>query len=325
MTILITGSAGFIGYHVSKKLLNKNYKIIGLDNINNYYDINLKKKRLINLKKNKKFFFNKIDLCNYVKLNNLIKKNKIKIIIHLAAQAGVRNSIKNPKNYFKSNLEGFFNILEVSRNNRIKHLIFASTSSVYGENNKFPLNENDKTDHPLSFYAATKKSNEVMAHSYSHIYKLPCTGVRFFTVYGPFGRPDMMYFKFTKNIIENKKIQIFGNGEMWRYFTYIDDIIDGIVRLSRINDNKIFNSNNVPFNIFNIGNNKPEKLNKFVKILEKTLNKKSIKVYLEMQPGDVKKTSADITKIQTLTGFRPTTNLTVGIGQFIKWYQDFYK
>ena len=231
MTILVTGAAGFIGYHLIGKALNKNKEVIGIDNINSYYDINLKKDRINNLKKNKKFSFYKVDLSNYKKLNNIVKKNKIKIIIHLAAQAGVRYSIKNTRTYFKSNLEGFFNILEVSRHNKIKHLIYASTSSVYGDSKKFPLNENDRTDQPLSFYAATKKSNEVMAHSYSYIYKLPCTGVRFFTVYGPFGRPDMALFKFTKNIINNHPIELFNNGYHLRDFTYVDDVVDGIYSL----------------------------------------------------------------------------------------------
>ena len=320
MTILITGSAGFIGYHVSKKLLNKNYKIIGLDNINNYYDINLKKKRLINLKKNKKFFFNKIDLCNYIKLNNLIKKNKIKIIIHLAAQAGVRNSIKNPKNYFKSNLEGFFNILEVSRNNQIKHLIFASTSSVYGENNKFPLNENDKTDHPLSFYAATKKSNEVMAHSYSHIYKLPCTGVRFFTVYGPFGRPDMALYKFTNNIIKNKLIDLFNNGNHQRDFTYIDDVVDGVVSLIKKVPKK-----NTPYEIFNIGNGKSKKLIDYLKYIEKYLLKNAKIRRLPLQKGDIIKTHSNIKKLKNFTNYEPKTDIDLGIGKFIEWFKDYHK
>ena len=320
MTILITGSAGFIGYHVSKKLLNLNYKIIGLDNINNYYDIKLKKKRLINLKKNKKFAFNKIDLCNYSKLNNLIKKNKIKIIIHLAAQAGVRNSIKNPKNYFKSNLEGFFNILEVSRNNRIKHLIFASTSSVYGENKKFPLNENDKTDHPLSFYAATKKSNEVMAHSYSHIYKLPCTGVRFFTVYGPFGRPDMALYKFTNNIVKNKLIDLFNYGNHQRDFTYIDDVVDGVVSLI-----KKFPKKNTPYEIFNIGNGKSKKLIDYLKYIEKYLLKNAKIRKLPLQNGDIIKTHSNIKKLKNFTNYKPKTDIDLGISKFIEWFKDYHK
>ncbi len=320
MTILITGSAGFIGYHVSKKLLNLNYKIIGLDNINNYYDIKLKKKRLINLKKNKKFSFNKIDLCNYNKLNNLIKKNRIKIIVHLAAQAGVRNSIKNPKNYFKSNLEGFFNILEVSRNNRIKHLIFASTSSVYGENNKFPLNENDKTDHPLSFYAATKKSNEVMAHSYSHIYKLPCTGVRFFTVYGPFGRPDMALYKFTNNIVKNKSIDLFNYGNHQRDFTYIDDVVDGVVSLI-----KKFPKKNTPYEIFNIGNGKSKKLIDYLKYIERYLLKKAKIRKLPLQNGDIIKTHSNIKKLKNFTNYKPKTDIDLGISKFIEWFKDYHK
>ena len=325
MKILITGVAGFIGYHLANKLASvSDNEVVGIDNINSYYDTNLKKERLKLLKfKNIDCF--KVDIFDKKKLENIFKDFRPDHVYHLAAQAGVRFSIENPYQYIESNLVGFFNILECCKLYNSKKLFFASSSSIYGRNLNDKFKENDFSDYPLNLYAASKKSNELMAYSYSNLFKLKCIGLRFFTVYGPFGRPDMMYFKFTKNIIENKKIQIFGNGEMWRDFTYIDDIVDGIVRLSRVNDNKIFNSNDVPFNIFNIGNNKPEKLNNFVKILEKTLNKKSKKVYLEIQLGDVYKTSADIKKIQSLTGFNPTTNLTVGIGKFVKWYKDFYK
>ena len=239
MNILITGSAGFIGYHVAVKILKTNANVIGIDNVNNYYDTKIKNDRIKKLKKNKKFFFYKIDLSEYKKINNIVKKNNIKIIIHLAAQAGVRHSIYQPRVYFKSNLEGFFNILEISRHNKIKHLIYASTSSVYGNSKKFPLNEEYTTDFPLSFYAATKKSNEVMAHSYSYIYKLPCTGVRFFTVYGPFGRPDMALFKFTKNIMNNKSIELYNHGNHLRDFTYVDDIVDGIFLLIKKKSNEV--------------------------------------------------------------------------------------
>jgi len=320
MSILITGSAGFIGYHLTEKLLKKNINVTGIDNINNYYDTKLKKNRINELKKNKKFKFYKIDLCEYTKLDNVIKKNKIKFIIHLAAQAGVRYSIKNPKIYFKSNLEGFFNILEVSRHNKIKHLVFASTSSVYGDTKKFPLNENNRTDHPLSFYAATKKSNEVMAHSYSYIYKLPCTGVRFFTVYGPFGRPDMALFKFTKNIINNQSIELFNNGNHLRDFTYVDDIVDGIYSLIKRHSKK-----NIPYEIFNIGNGNPKKLKDYLKFIEKKLNSKAKVKKLPLQIGDIFKTHSDIKKLKKYTNYKPKTDIEVGISKFIEWYKDYYK
>ncbi|MDA9742498.1 NAD-dependent epimerase/dehydratase family protein [Pelagibacteraceae bacterium] len=320
MSILVTGAAGFIGFHLIKKILNKNKKVFGIDNINNYYDTNLKKDRINNLKKNKNFYFYKVDLSNYKKLNDIIKKNKINIIIHLAAQAGVRYSIKNPRTYFKSNLEGFFNILEISRDNKIKHLIYASTSSVYGDSKKFPLNENDRTDEPLSFYAATKKSNEVMAHSYSYIYKLPCTGVRFFTVYGPFGRPDMALFKFTKNIINNHPIELYNSGNHLRDFTYVDDIVDGIYSLINKQSKKT-----IPYQIFNIGNGTPKKLLDYLKYIEKNLKKISKTKRLPLQVGDIVKTHSNINKLKKYTGYKPKTNIKIGIQKFIEWYKDYYR
>ncbi len=320
MTILITGSAGFIGYHVTKKILNKNIKVIGIDNINNYYDINLKKNRIKDLKKNKKFFFYKVDLSNYKKIDNIVKNKKIKIIIHLAAQAGVRYSIKNPRTYFKSNLEGFFNILEISRHNNIKHLIYASTSSVYGDSKKFPLSEINRTDEPLSFYAATKKSNEVMAHSYSYIYKLPCTGVRFFTVYGPFGRPDMALFKFTKHILNNQPIDLYNKGNHFRDFTYVDDIVDGIYSLIKKQSKK-----SIPYEIFNIGNGTPKKLLDYLKHIERNLNKITKTNKLPLQVGDIVKTHSNINKLKKYTGYKPKTNIKIGISRFIEWYKDYYR
>jgi len=319
MSILITGAAGFIGYHLSKKILNKNTEVIGIDNINNYYDINLKKNRIKELKKNKKFQFYKIDICEYKKLNDIVKKNKIKYIIHLAAQAGVRYSIKDPRTYFKSNLEGFFNVLEISRHNNIKHLIYASTSSVYGDSKKFPLSETNRTDKPLSFYAATKKSNEVMAHSYSYIYKLPCTGVRFFTVYGPFGRPDMALFKFTKNILNNQPIELYNKGNHFRDFTYIDDIVDGIYSLIKKQSKK-----SIPYEIFNIGNGTPNKLLDYLKHIENNLNKISKTKKLPLQVGDIVKTHSNINKLKKFTSYKPKTNIKIGISRFIEWYKDYY-
>ncbi len=319
MKILITGCAGFIGFHLTKFLTSKKISIIGIDNLNNYYDVNLKKNRLKLLKENKKFTFYKTDILNKQKLNNIVRKNKIKIIVHLAAQAGVRYSIENPKTYHKNNLEGFFNILEISKENKIKHLIFASTSSVYGESSNFPLNENENTSKPLSFYAATKKSNEVMAHSYSYIYKLPCTAVRFFTVYGPYGRPDMALFKFTKNILENRKIELYNNGKHLRDFTYIDDITKGI--FSIINKP---NKDKVPYNIFNIGNGKSRKLIDYLFFIEKKLGKKAIVKKLPLQKGDIIKTHSDIKLLKKFSNYKPKIDIEEGVSKFIDWFIDYY-
>jgi len=320
MKVLVTGSAGFIGFHVSHYLLKNNNTVIGIDNINDYYDVNLKKSRLKILKKNKNFLFHKFDLINAIKLEDLIKKFKVEYIIHLAAQAGVRYSIENPKTYFKNNLEVFFNILEASKKNNIKHLIFASTSSVYGENNNFPLKENYNTDKPISFYAATKKSNEVLAHSYSYIYNLPCTALRFFTVYGPYGRPDMALFKFTKNILENKKIQLYNNGNHSRDFTYISDIVSGIFSILKKN-----NKTNNLFNTFNIGNGNSRKLKDYLKTIEKKLNKKAKITNLPLQLGDIKKTHSDISSLNNYSNYMPKTDIEEGIDKFIDWYLEYYR
>ncbi len=320
MKILVTGCAGFIGFHLVIKLLKKKFEVYGVDNINNYYDVKLKKSRLLILSEFDNFKFNKFDLIDKTKLNNLIKKNKIKYIVHLAAQAGVRYSIQNPDSYFKNNLEVFFNVIEVSRKNNINHLVFASTSSVYGENKKFPLNEIDNTDKPISFYAATKKSNEVLAHSYSYIYKLPCTALRFFTVYGPYGRPDMALFKFTKNILENKKIELFNNGNHFRDFTYIDDIINGISSI--IQKPK---KNKVPFNIFNIGNGKSRKLKDYLFIIEKHLNKKAKIKNMPLQQGDIIKTHSDIKSLSNFSGYLAKTDIEEGIAKFADWFIRYYK
>ncbi|MDC1054679.1 NAD-dependent epimerase/dehydratase family protein [Alphaproteobacteria bacterium] len=320
MKILVTGCAGFVGFHLATKLLKEKNEVFGIDNINNYYDIKLKKSRLSILKQYKKFNFNKFDLLNYTKLNNLIKKNNIKYVVHLAAQAGVRYSIENPKSYFKNNLEVFFNILESSRNNNIKHFIFASTSSVYGENKKFPLNEKDNTDKPISFYASTKKSNEVLAHSYSYIYNLPCTGLRFFTVYGPYGRPDMALFKFTKNILENKKVDLYNNGNHLRDFTYIDDIIDGINTVI-----KKPNQDKVPYNIFNIGNGTSRQLKDYLFLIEKKLDLKAKIKKMPLQKGDIIKTHSDINSLSNFTNYKAKTNIEEGVGKFVNWFLEYYK
>ena len=320
MKILVTGCAGFIGFHLSYCLLKKNHEIIGIDNLNTFYDLDLKKSRLKIIKNFNKFHFYKFDLINKSKLDTIIKKYNIKYIIHLAAQAGVRYSLKNPKTYFKNNLEVFFNIIESSRNKKIKHLIFASTSSVYGENKKFPSNEYDNTNNPISLYAATKKSNEILAYAYSSTYKLPSTALRFFTVYGPFGRPDMALFKFTKNILENKKIELYNNGYHSRDFTYIDDIVEGIVSVI-----KKPKKNRIPFNIFNLGNGNSKKLKDYLNIIEKKLNKKAKIKKLPIQVGDIKKTHSDIKLINNYTNYNPKIEIEKGIGEFIDWYLKYYK
>lgn len=320
MKILVTGSSGFIGFHLSEFLLKKKIKVYGIDNHNNYYDVKIKKSRLDILKKYENFHFYKWDLLNKNKINNFVKKNKIKIIIHLAAQAGVRYSIENPASYLKNNLEGFFNILEISKQNKLRHLIFASTSSVYGENDNFPLKEIENTSRPLSFYAATKKSNEVMAHSYSHIFKLPCTALRFFTVYGPYGRPDMALFKFTKNIVENKKIDLFNNGNHLRDFTYVDDIIKGIYSII----NKPSKSK-IPFNVFNIGNGKSRKLKDYLNLIEKKLNKKAKIKNLPLQKGDIIKTHSNIKSLNKFSNYKPKVDIEEGVNKFIDWFLSYYK
>ncbi|WP_027965279.1 NAD-dependent epimerase [Halalkalibacillus halophilus] len=335
MTILITGASGFIGMHLSKRLLEMEYNVVGYDNINNYYNPMLKKSRLDELNKYENFNFYKADLINYNTLESVFNKyGDINVVINLAAQAGVRYSIEKPQAYIDSNLKGFGNILEACRNYDVKHLIYASSSSVYGANTKMPFSTKDEVDHPVSLYAATKKSNELMAHSYSHLYGIPTTGLRFFTVYGPYGRPDMAYYSFTKDIIEGNTIKIFNNGEMMRDFTYIDDIVDGIVRLidqppqpdpDWDRENPTPESSYAPYKIYNIGNNQPVKLMDFIETLEKHIGKKAKKEYLPMQPGDVQATYADIDDLTEATGFKPTTTIDEGLKKFVDWYMDYYK
>ena len=330
MKILITGCAGFIGYHLTKKLLQYDNYITGIDCLTDYYDISLKKARLQNIEHNNFVFYN-LNISKKDTILELFNKVQPDYVINLAAQAGVRYSIENPYEYLSSNMLGFLNILEACKINKVKNLFYASSSSVYGSNNKFPFKETHDITKPLSFYASTKISNEVMAHSYSNIFKLNTIGLRFFTVYGPWGRPDMAYYIFTKKIIEGKPIQVFGNGKMLRDFTYIDDIVDGIISLisyyDKINqikspDNKL---NEVPCNIFNIGNNKPIELNYFIKIIENYTGKKAIKEFVDIQPGDVYGTAADIQKLKKITNFSPRTNIENGIKKFIDWYKCFYK
>ena len=318
--ILVTGCAGFIGFHLSLALLkNKKFCVHGIDNLNNYYDQKLKKDRLKILKKNKEFNFYKIDIENEKKIFSNFKKKQYHYVIHLAAQAGVRHSITAPKPYLQTNILGFFNIINASRIFKVTHFLYASTSSVYGDSKDFPLKENFDTSKPNSFYAATKKSNEIIAYSYSHIYNLKTTGLRFFTVYGPYGRPDMALFKFTKGITENKKIDLFNSGRHVRDFTYIDDVVDSIIKL--INP-KIKNSNN--YEIFNIGSGNPQRLMVFLKAIEKSLNKKPKILFKKFQMGDVYKTHASVAKLRNRIDFKPKFTITRGIEEFVNWYKKYF-
>ena len=332
MKILITGSSGFIGFHLSKKLLDKGHRVYGYDSMNNYYDVRLKKARYNILKKYKNFFFTKNKLENKNSLEKVFKKFKPSIVIHLAAQAGVRYSIEKPRVYLDSNITGSYNIIEVSKKFNVKHLIMASSSSVYGANKRIPFKETDKTETQLSIYAATKKSNESIAHSYSNIWKVPITMLRFFTVYGPWGRPDMALFKFTKGILANKKIDIYNNGKMYRDFTYIDDIVDGIrLLVNKIPNHKNFGKYNndslssvAPFRILNIGNTKKVFLLDFIKEIEKVLGKKAIRNYMPLQKGDVKQTLSNTSLLKKLTGYNPKTDYKSGIKKFLNWYLNYY-
>ena len=330
--IFISGSSGFIGFHVAKKFLEKGMKVHGFDSMNNYYDVSLKKSRLKILKKYKNFSFTRGNLENYKILLRSIIKFRPKIIIHLAAQAGVRFSIKNPDSYLNSNIYGTFNILKIAHNIKVKHLIIGSSSSVYGANKKIPFKEIDKTDHQVSFYAATKKSTEALAHAYSSLWKLPITMLRFFTVYGPFGRPDMAYFKFTKKILKGQKIDIYNKGKMYRDYTYIDDIVDGIFKIlnkiPKINSKRKIKNDSLspvaPFRILNIGNTKKIYLLDFINTLEKILDKKIKRNYLPMQKGDVYSTLSNSSLLRRLTGYNPKTNYKIGIKKFLNWYKNYY-
>ena len=333
MKILITGSSGFIGFHLAKLFLKKNYIVHGYDSMNSYYDVKLKKARLNILKKYNNFSFTKANLENETTLKKIFKKFKPKIVIHLAAQAGVRYSIDKPRVYLNSNIIGTYNVIEASHLLKVKHLIMASSSSVYGANKNVPFKEIDKTETQLSIYASTKKANESMAHSYSNIWKIPITMLRFFTVYGPWGRPDMALFKFTKGILTNKKIDIYNKGKMFRDFTYIDDIIKGIeLLINKVPNNKRLNkySNDslspvAPFRVLNIGNSKKVFLLDFIKQLEKELGKKAIRNYMPLQKGDVKLTLSNTNLLKKITGYKAETNYKLGIKKFLDWYQDFYK
>jgi UDP-glucuronate 4-epimerase len=331
--ILVTGAAGFIGFHIAKRLLSQ-YNVVGIDNLNDYYDQGLKASRLKVLQEDKSFSFYKIDLADKESFDAMFARHRFRYVIHLAAQAGVRYSITNPYAYLSSNLNGFLNVIEACRHAKPEHLIFASSSSVYGANRRMPFSTHDNVDHPISLYAATKKSNELIAHTYAALYNLPTTGLRFFTVYGPYGRPDMAMFLFTKAIIEGKPIDVYNNGKMKRDFTYIGDIVESIARLiPKIpKPNKDWNgfhpdpaSSFAPYRLFNIGNNKPVELGRFIEVIEKKLGKKAVRNLLPLQPGDVLETFADVDELIQEVDFKPSTSIEEGVGKFVEWYKEYYK
>lgn len=334
MKILVTGAAGFIGFHLSKYLLERGDSVVGFDNLNDYYDPKVKTDRLAILKQQQSFSFVKADLADRSAVDETFANHKFDRVVNLAAQAGVRYSIENPHAYISSNVVGFMNILEACRHNKVEHLVYASSSSVYGSNTSMPFSVHDNVDHPVSLYAASKKANELMAHTYSHLYGLPTTGLRFFTVYGPWGRPDMALFLFTKAILAGEPIKVFNNGLMRRDFTYIDDIVEGITRVTdRIaepnpkwdGDKPDSGTSKAPWRVYNIGNNNPVELLRFIEIIEEKTGKKAEKNMMPMQPGDVPATYADVDALMRDTGFAPNTPLEVGVGRFVDWYRDYYK
>ncbi len=333
MKVLVTGAAGFIGFNVSRYLLNRGDTVVGVDNLNNYYDVNLKQSRLNILKENSEFEFVKMNIADKDGMTDLFKTHQFDNVIHLAAQAGVRYSLQNPHAYMESNIIGTLNILEGCRHNDVHHCVYASSSSVYGANTLQPFSEHHNIDHPVSLYAASKKSNELMAHSYSHLYGMKTTGLRFFTVYGPWGRPDMALFLFTKGILEGTPIDIFNHGNMIRDFTYIDDIVEGVVRAmdNPPNPNEAWSGDRPDpatsychYRVFNIGNNKPVKLMDFVEAIEEAVGNKAIKNMMDIQPGDVPSTCANVSELETAVGFRPNTPVKEGIERFVSWYRDYY-
>ena len=334
MTILVTGAAGFIGYHVARRLLDRGDTVVGLDNLNAYYDVSLKEARLARLQTHHAFRFAKLDVADREAMAALFAAERPTRVVHLAAQAGVRYSIQNPHAYVDSNLVGFMNILEGCRHNGVEHLAYASSSSVYGGNTRLPFSEHDNIDHPVSLYAATKKANELMAHTYSHLYRLPTTGLRFFTVYGPWGRPDMALFLFTKAILDGRPIDVFNHGNMVRDFTYIDDIVEGVIRVvdrpAEINPafdatNPDPGTSNAPYRVFNIGNSQPTPLNDYIEALEEALGKKAERNYLPMQPGDVPATAANTDELDAWVGFKPDTPVKEGVKRFVEWYRGYYR
>jgi UDP-glucuronate 4-epimerase len=333
MHILITGAAGFIGSFIALRVLERGDSVVGIDNLSDYYDVGLKQGRLDRVSRFPSFRFVKMDIADRVAMPDLFSRECFDTVVNLAAQVGVRYSVENPSAYADANLTGFCNVLEGARRSNVKHLVFASSSSVYGANTKLPFLESDNVDHPISLYAATKKANELMAHSYAHLFGLPCTGLRFFTVYGPWGRPDMALFKFTKNILEGNAIQVFNNGKMVRDFTYIDDIVDGVVRVIDYpaQPDHAWNgaapnpaSSRAPYRIYNIGNNRPVELMHFIEMLEQSLGKKARIKMLPMQAGDVQATMADVSELESVVGYRPSTPVEVGVPRFVEWYKAYY-
>ncbi|XUM22104.1 NAD-dependent epimerase [Bradyrhizobium oligotrophicum S58] len=332
--ILVTGAAGFIGFHLAQRLLAEGRQVIGIDNINAYYDPKLKEARLDILKRQPGFAFHKLDLVDRAGIKALFAQHRFPAVVHLAAQAGVRYSLENPHAYVDANLEGFINVLEGCRHHGCEHLLFASSSSVYGANTKLPFSVRDNVDHPISLYAASKKANELMAHSYSHLYRVPATGLRFFTVYGPWGRPDMAMFIFAKAILAGQPVRLFNHGRMRRDFTYVDDIVQAIVRLigrppqgnpDWDGNSPDPSSSRAPWRIYNIGNNHPEQLMDVITLLEKEFGRPAIREMLPMQPGDVEATYADVSDLERDIGFRPATSIADGIGRFAKWYRDYHR
>jgi UDP-glucuronate 4-epimerase len=331
--LLVTGAAGFIGFHLTDQLLRRGDSVVGLDNLNPYYSVQLKKDRLAQLAGRPGFAFHAVDLADRAAIEQLFERESFEVVVHLAAQAGVRYSLQNPHAYVESNLVGFMNILEGCRNTHVKHLVYASSSSVYGANTLMPFSVHHNVDHPVSLYAATKKANELMAHTYSHLYQLPTTGLRFFTVYGPWGRPDMALYLFTRAILEDRPIDVFNQGEMRRDFTYIDDIVEGVIRVAdRVptpnpnwtGDQPDPGTSLAPYRLYNIGNHQPVALREFIETLERALGKTASKHHLPMQPGDVPATYADVDDLARDVGFHPSTSIEQGIGQFVDWYRRYH-
>lgn len=334
MKVLVTGAAGFIGMHCIERLLARGDSVVGIDNLNDYYDVRLKEARLARLTCREGFRHILLDVAEREEMDRIFRAERFDTVMHLAAQAGVRYSIENPHAYIDANIVGFMNILEGCRHSEVKHLVYASSSSVYGSNTRLPFSEHDNVDHPVSLYAATKKANELMAHTYAHLYDVPCTGLRFFTVYGPWGRPDMALFKFTEGILSGRPIPVFNRGEMVRDFTYVDDIVEGVVRVidrpaqpaaNWSGDQPDPATSNAPWRVYNIGNSQPVKLLRYIEVLEQCLGHKAKVDLLPMQPGDVQATTADVTNLADATGFRPDTSVEVGIARFVEWYKAYYQ
>ncbi len=334
MTVLVTGAAGFIGSYVAHRLLDRGDRVLGIDSLNDYYDPSLKRARLERLRARGGFEFQQLDLSDRTSTEKLFASARPQRVVHLAAQPGVRYSLTHPFAYVDSNLHGFMTVLEGCRHNGVEHLVYASSSSVYGGNERQPFSEHDNVDHPVSLYAATKKANELMAHTYAHLYRFPCTGLRFFTVYGPWGRPDMAYFSFTKAILAGKPIPVFNEGKMVRDFTYIDDIVEGVIRVldrPAVPDESFDGkdpdpaTSNAPYRLFNIGNNRPVPLLDFIHTLERHLGVEAKLEMLPMQPGDVVSTMADVSELEKATGYRPSTSIDEGIARFVEWYREYYK